>query len=74
MQRVNPGDLCGGRGVKQEIVYETLTYIWDDCSAMVKCPECGVDLVVDSQNGWEECECGLEYCLSSKVMFRRGIK
>jgi hypothetical protein len=55
----------------KSIIYEKLEYVWDDCSCMIKCPECGRDLVVDSQNGWENCDCGLEYRLSTTIEFRK---
>lgn len=62
----------------------TIYYDWEDCTIGFTCPECGAELIADSQNGTEECECGLKYSLSSRIFingkpatsyeFKRQIK
>jgi len=41
---------------------------WDSCTIGFFCPECGKELVGDSQDGEEECDCGLKYSLSSRLI------
>ena len=40
---------------------------WEDCTIGFYCPNCNNELVADSQNGAEQCECGLVYSLVAYV-------
>jgi hypothetical protein len=40
-----------------------IVYNWEDCGISFVCPNCGADLVADSQNEAMECDCGLKYSL-----------
>jgi DNA-directed RNA polymerase subunit M/transcription elongation factor TFIIS len=50
------------RDIKMKVVYE-----WEDCTMGFDCPNCGAELIADSQDGTMECECGLEYMLSTTL-------
>ena len=52
--------------------YEGINYLWEDCTVGFLCPKCGSRLSVDSQNGTEECECGIKYSLSWKLKIDKG--
>ena len=41
---------------------------WEDCSIGFICPDCGAELVADSRNGEEVCNCGTKYYLSVKLV------
>lgn len=49
--------------------YDDIDYVWEDCSICFNCPKCGFQLIADSQNGPEECDCGLKYALHAKLVF-----
>ena len=40
---------------------------WEDCTIGFYCPNCNAELVADSQNESQECECGLSYSLVAYV-------
>jgi len=41
-----------------------IKYLWEDCTIGFICPNCKEELIVDSQDGEEECDCGFKYSLS----------
>jgi len=45
-----------------------IKYEWEDCTIGFICPECGTELVGNSQDSEEECECGLKYQLGSHLV------
>ena len=47
--------------------WEGIKYQWEDCTIGFICPNCGEELVADSQNGEDECDCGLKYCLTASL-------
>ena len=48
-------------------------YVWKDSSIAFYCPGCNAFLIGDSQDGIEECECGLKYQFTSFLLIN-GIK
>lgn len=40
---------------------------WEDCTIGFYCPNCNAELVADSQDGPNECDCGLTYSLVAYV-------
>lgn len=44
-----------------------MKYRWEDCTIGFYCPSCNAELVADSQNEPQECECGLFYSLVAYV-------
>ena len=44
---------------------------WEDCCIGFKCPKCGESNVADTKDGYEKCECGIEYALSAKLIFKQ---
>lgn len=42
-------------------------YEWEDCTMGFDCPNCGAELVANSQDGTMECEYGLFYSLSARL-------
>ena len=45
-----------------------IIYQWEDNSIGFICPKCGAELIGDSQNGKEECDCGLKYQFCSYLL------
>ena len=43
------------------------TYAWEDCTIGFDCPECGEEVIVDSQNEPYICLCGNRFYLSARV-------
>lgn len=52
-----------------DVEYKDIVYVWEDCSICFVCPKCKNHLIADSQNGYENCECGFKYALSVKLVF-----
>ncbi len=50
-----------------------IKYRWEDCTMGFICPNCGDELVADSQNGDDKCDCGLEYCLSASLKINKEV-
>ena len=50
-----------------------IEYQWEDCTIGFICPNCGDELVADSQNGEDECDCGLKYCLTASLKVKQEV-
>ena len=46
---------------------EKLKVNWEDCAIEIKCPHCGMNIELDSQNDPITCKCGAIYFLSCIV-------
>ena len=44
-----------------------ITILWEDCSICFICPNCGIELLADTQLGADECECGVKYSLATSL-------
>lgn len=59
-------DFFTGHTYKFEEIINDYKTVWEDCSMCFVC-ECGKEVMVDSQNGLEHCECGRTYVLSTSL-------
>lgn len=56
--------------MKSKIGKFEIDYLWEDCTIGFKCPFCQAELVADSQNGIDICNCGkLKYYLKADLLF-----
>ena len=53
--------------MNNEIIYK-----WTDCNVGFVCPQCGIDIIADAENGIEYCSCGLEYSLHWELKIKKG--